>query len=676
MSDRTILAICATLLLSLPASAATYYVDGNAPNASDDNPGTEAEPWQTITKAAASLVPGDTVLVKPSVYREGVVLRVSGEEGKPITFRALRSRPEERVVLSGADVVSGWERCTEQIAHGNPNHARICYADIDWTPTRLVEDGATLPTAREPNEGWWIAEGGDTHTVADRENLTEDADTLIGAGIFFWDVSTTSQHDRRVTAFDANAHMLTLEQEIYKDRVVEPGKDRYYLKNKVQFIDQPGEWAVEERGESVRIYVWPSSNGDAADHLYEGSRRARHLFDYARAKHIVIDGFEVRHGQGHGIGSWVPGPESIRVENCIVHHNDSIGLSIRNTPRCVIRRNVAMHNYIGIAAGCEGGLVEENEIGWNRMDGLRIGADNVTVRRNYIHDHTLWGHADNFQLFGGIEGMLFEQNLLINGGQQMMMEGTSAGKLLGNMIIGCGAYAVIFGHANADDYDVIGNTIAFSGYGVLNLSGKGYRIRNNVFVSGHDGPLYGFGPQSDVQSDHNLWWRAPGVTGPPIVYNRDFNGTLETYLTASGQDAHSVYDDPHFINAPVSYQHMDSKRLLEFTRDKIFLRGATESYEVGDIVELNFEGHPRRIREVGPDYIVFAPAYGNLPRKAGSVCNWRDNEDLTLDLRLAAASPGGTLSEGAGRVGSTIDIQAFRRGDFDGDGERELPVVP
>jgi len=190
------------------------------------------------------------------------------------------------------------------------------------------------------------------------------------------------------------------------------------------------------------------------------------------------------------------------------------------------------------------------------MDGLRVGANNVTVRRNYLHDHVLWGHADNFQLFGGIEGMVFEDNLLINGGQQMMMEGTSGGRLAGNMFVGCDAYAVIFGHGNADDYDVIGNTIAFSGYGVLNLSGTGYRLRENVLVSGHGGPLYGFGEASQVESDRNLLWRVPDTTGPPVVYDRNWNGTWQSYLQDSGKDTNSEYADPLFTAAPACFQQM------------------------------------------------------------------------------------------------------------------------
>jgi hypothetical protein len=58
------------------------------------------------------------------------------------------------------------------------------------------------------------------------------------------------------------------------------------------------------------------------------------------------------------------------------------------------------------------------------------------------------------------------------------------------------------------------------------------------------------------------------------------------------------------------------------------------------------------------------------------VGNWTDKHDLSLDLRLNPGSPGESLSASGGLVGSSIDIAAYQMGDFDGDGERDLPHIP
>ena len=70
----------AVILLALHGAAqgGTYYVDQNAPNASDGNAGSEGAPWKTIGRAAAAEEgkPGDTVLIHSGVYREHVQVTV------------------------------------------------------------------------------------------------------------------------------------------------------------------------------------------------------------------------------------------------------------------------------------------------------------------------------------------------------------------------------------------------------------------------------------------------------------------------------------------------------------------------------------------------------------------------------------------------------------------------
>lgn len=56
--------------------------------------------------------------------------------------------------------------------------------------------------------------------------------------------------------------------------------------------------------------------------------------------------------------------------------------------------------------------------------------------------------------------------------------------------------------------------------------------------------------------------------------------------------------------------------------------------------------------------------------------NWGDNSDFRLDLRLLPDGPGARLSEAGGPIGSQIDIQAYLAGDFNGDGNRDIPEIP
>jgi hypothetical protein len=74
--------------------------------------------------------------------------------------------------------------------------------------------------------------------------------------------------------------------------------------------------------------------------------------------------------------------------------------------------------------------------------------------------------------------------------------------------------------------------------------------------------------------------------------------------------------------------------------------------------------------------VTVRPGLEEKPVKGWLLANWGENRDFRLDLRLAAGSPGASRSAASGPVGSEIDIQAYLRSDFDGDGTRDLPPLP
>ena len=109
LDDALPLEVLATTRAPVPTTASSdeepsvpewrvYYV---APTGSDSNPGTEAEPWQTIQKAADTLVAGDTVYIKAGTYEEQVIAQQSGSAGNPITYAAY---PGDEVTIDGAGV--------------------------------------------------------------------------------------------------------------------------------------------------------------------------------------------------------------------------------------------------------------------------------------------------------------------------------------------------------------------------------------------------------------------------------------------------------------------------------------------------------------------------------------------------------------------------------------------
>jgi len=87
-----------TITIGADNATATYYV---SPDGSDANPGTEANPWKTIQKAADTLTAGERVCIKAGTYKERVVPQNSGSQNAYIVYAAY---PGDTVTMNGKTV--------------------------------------------------------------------------------------------------------------------------------------------------------------------------------------------------------------------------------------------------------------------------------------------------------------------------------------------------------------------------------------------------------------------------------------------------------------------------------------------------------------------------------------------------------------------------------------------
>ncbi len=56
------------------------------------------------------------------------------------------------------------------------------------------------------------------------------------------------------------------------------------------------------------------------------------------------------------------------------------------------------------------------------------------------------------------------------------------------------------------------------------------------------------------------------------------------------------------------------------------------------------------------------------------VSNWKDNNNLQLNASPLSESQALSMGATDGGIGSKIDVQLYRNGDFDMDRERDIPV--
>lgn len=145
-SKSLVLGIIYFTWMTLLASAKEYHVGKSG---SDQNDGSAARPYQTISAAALVAQPGDVITVHEGIYRERVNPPRGGKSDKKrITYQAASG---EKVEIEGSEVVTNWEKVQ----------------DDTWKvtlPNRFF--GAFNPYADLIHGDWFLRKGRDHHTGA------------------------------------------------------------------------------------------------------------------------------------------------------------------------------------------------------------------------------------------------------------------------------------------------------------------------------------------------------------------------------------------------------------------------------------------------------------------------------------------------------------------------------
>src|SRR5262249_36383939 len=120
------------------AGAVNYFV---ATNGLDTNPGTMAQPFLTISKAASVVNAGDIVNIRSRTYRETVTFSRSGTLASQITFQ---NYSNEVATVNGADFIAN----NSWTVYSNS----IWRAAMSWTmgdgKDQVFVDGQSMNMAR------------------------------------------------------------------------------------------------------------------------------------------------------------------------------------------------------------------------------------------------------------------------------------------------------------------------------------------------------------------------------------------------------------------------------------------------------------------------------------------------------------------------------------------------
>jgi len=296
-----------TISFVVPLSAATYHVACNNPLASDSNVGSQELPWKTISKAAARLQPGDTVIVYGGVYREWVHSLRSGTKDAPIRYIAA---PGEKVIITGADIFTDWQR-----VEGD----RPIYKYEPWTLDSVVSPPEQMEMGGEGLVNPWT-----------------------------WSRSAPDPTGRQ-------------------EQVICDGK----LLRQVLKLEEmePGTFLSDTEGDV--LYIWlPDSDSPAAHTVEVSVREFCFGINWGEwVNYIVVKGFTMRYGHNNDgilniIGNhWI-------VEENIIEWANAIGLWFRGEGH-IIRNNTMRYNGQSGMSCCKGVncLLEGNKFLYNGIKG-------------------------------------------------------------------------------------------------------------------------------------------------------------------------------------------------------------------------------------------------------------------------------------------------------------------
>ena len=445
----------AILLTVWPADvqAATLTVDQNSRSAHED--GTPKAPFKTIQEAAAAAEAGDTVAIHAGTYRETVRPAHGGRAGAPITFRPFRN---EIVTVSGADVVRGFQPAAAGSFQA-PMPADFFTSRIHQSDQVFV-DGRMMNQARWPNTGfdvsrpvkaqitkfisktedkaahWWTAVFEDDHLQPQTDGYYNGAEIYVqpNRGAWSWTFSgrVVSQVGKRLTIQTRSGSGQDGQQDVYAVG------SRYYLFNKRELLDAPGEWfhdtaagtltvrspdsrpltgrIVEAKRRDFgfdlmdRAYITvqglhlfactlttdSTSGGDAVPYNPDGTPRYpwRPADWVAPANHIIVDGLDARYlnhftdVSGHFFFQWPPatgmviaGSDNV-IQNCRVQFSAGNGISLQGLRhRClnnlVLDTDYASVDCAGISTGTSA-MTRDVEIARNTV--RRTGRTGITLR--------------------------------------------------------------------------------------------------------------------------------------------------------------------------------------------------------------------------------------------------------------------------------------------------------
>ena len=358
-----------------------------------------------------------------------------------------------------------------------------------------------------------------------------------------------------------------------------------------------------------------------------GKKDGVHVIGRDGGKQVTIDGLEI-FGSEYGV-QIVKGASNVTIKNCRLHDCD-FGIWIRDSSHLKVTGCEIFDNRNGVSFYNSGpGSVESCDIHHNDIDGVLVTfhSHDIQISDNSIHHHTAKSHPDAIQTHNHVERVQITGNLIYANGQALHSQQTDGVVIKGNLILGTLAQALVIGKGDTTNAEIRGNLIAYTGHIAVNLTASDYQFFDNIIVTGGGKGGLNYRGATDVQADRNLYWGTDRQQRSLLVitdggFYTDFN----KYLAQSTVDRNSVSRDPKFPSAPVASSSIDAQNLAKADLDRIPVE-RSHLFRDKDIIEIDFDGVPRRVQAVSDDTVRFEPPLTKKPTHGATVLIWGEKRE-------------------------------------------------
>jgi autotransporter-associated beta strand protein/parallel beta-helix repeat protein len=344
--------------------------------------------------------------------------------------------------------------------------------------------------------------------------------------------------------------------------------------------------------------------------------------NFSAADHATISNNTVRDNVANGIAA---NGSVVVTGNLVFGHLGTGNAGIVAGGSTQVSQNTVHDNYDGIVTNSSGDNVtlSGNRAYNNTHAGIHT-ISNTTVAGNYLYSNPIGLLAESSYNF---YTNLVQDNLIYaNANQGILLQRSNGGQIINNTI-----------------YQAVGNAVR------VEAGSQNVELRNNILWVNAGYDIYAASDsQSGLSSDYNLFNKGLDPNAHIGFWNNAPQDPLTGWQTASGQDPHGRFADPHFVNIN------GADNVLGYTTanggydggrdDNFYLAANSPAIDAGDArrappIDI---GGRSRLDDPGtpntgsPDYTAADLGSSLFHPTSGTAMNWRsDNTYFNLTLPFA-----------------------------------------